>query len=150
MVDSTFDAELFLNQSVEGESETRYTPIPEGDYIAMIDEKLAMREINDSPVLDVTYVIDDEELRAKLDMERLTVRQSIFLDIDETGNIALGTNKNVKLGRLREALGQNTSGQTWNPGMLAGAGPLKIKVIQRPDTNDPTIIYNDVRGTTSM
>ena len=83
-------------------------------------------------------------------MERISVKQSLFLDIDGSGALAFGANKNVKLGKLREALGQNNPGQSWNIQMLAGAGPLRIKVGSRPDKNDSTIIYNDVKATAAL
>ena len=46
-----------------------------------------------------------------------------------------GSNKNVKLGRLREALGQNKNGQAWSFGMLKGAGPIKVSI--EPDKKNP-------------
>ncbi|KKN74519.1 hypothetical protein LCGC14_0389360 [marine sediment metagenome] len=147
---STFDAESFMSQAVDGEMETRYTPIPDNNYVAMLSDKLTLREVNDSPVVDVLYIIDDEELRAKMDVEELIVKQSLFTDVNDDGRIAFGTNKNVKLGRLRAALGQNVAGQTWNFQMLAGAGPVRIKVGHRPDKNDPTIVYNEVNAVASM
>ena len=147
---STFDAESFMSQTVDGEMETRYTPIPDNDYIAMLSDKLTLREVNDSPVVDVLYIIDDEELRAKMDVKELIVKQSLFIDVNDDGSLAFGMNKNVKLGRLRAALGQNVAGQTWNFQMLAGQGPVRIKVGHRPDKNDPTVVYNDVNAVSSM
>jgi hypothetical protein len=149
--ESTFDAANFLDNKVEGESETRYTPIPEDDYVAMIsDDALVLREINDSPAVDVIYVIDAPELAEQMQMERISVRQTLFLDIDADGTLAFGPNQNVKLGKLRDALGQNKASQKWNFRMMEGAGPVKIRVGKRPDKNDPTVIYNDVKAVTSM
>ena len=146
MPESTFDPQTFLNVEVEGEMEVRYTPVPEGDYISTIDE-IAVREVQGgSIVLDVTHLIHDEALAEKMGMDRLTVRQGIFLDIEPDGRIALGPNKNVRLGRLREAVGQNAPGP-WNFQMLKGAGPLKIAVSISPDKEDETIKYNRVDRT---
>ena len=148
---STFDAENFLDSSIDGQSETRYTPIPDGEYVAMIDDTpLKLREINSSPVVDVTYIIDDPDLAEKMSLDRLSVRQTLFLDIGADGTLAFGANQNVRLGKLREALGQNKAGQKWNFRMIQGAGPVKIKVGSRPDKDDPTIIYNDVNGVAKM
>ena len=44
----------------------------------------------------------------------------MFLDMDENGDLELGKGKNVDLGRLREALGQNTGGN-WSPSQLVGS-----------------------------
>lgn len=142
---STFDEDVFLNTEIKEPMETRFTPVPDDDYLAFIDDNLAFRRVNDSPVVDVTYILSDcDALKEKLGMERLTVRQSLFIDVDGQGRIVFGPNKNIRLGRLREALGQNKAGKPWSFAHLKGAGPVKIHVIQRPDKNDPTVIYNDV------
>ena len=144
--DSTFDPQTFMAQETDGAMETRYTPVPADDYTATIDD-VDVRDVGGGQVvLDVTHLIHDSELAEKMGMERLTVRQGIFLDIEPNGVIALGPNKNVKLGRLREAIGQNKPG-SWNFQMLKGAGPLRIAVSIKPDKEDPTILYNRVDKT---
>lgn len=147
--ESTFDPSTFMNTEVEGEMETRYTPIPANDYNANVDEidvRSVTTDQGESIVLDVTYRIHAPDLATEMGMERLTVRQGIFLDIEANGSIALGANKNVKLGRLREAVGQNGPGP-WNFQMLVGAGPLVISVSTRPDKKDESIVYNNVDKT---
>jgi len=143
--DSTFDPATFMAQETAGPMETRYTPVPTDDYTATIDD-VGVRETGDAIVLDITHLIHDAELAEKMGMDRLVVRQGIFLDIEPNGVIALGPNKNVKLGRLREAVGQNKPGP-WNFQMLKGAGPLRISVSIKPDREDPTILYNRVDKT---
>ena len=142
---STFDPSSFMAQETSGEMETRYTPVPADDYTSTIDA-IDVREVGDSVVLDVTHLILDSELAKKMGMEQLLVRQGIFLDIEPGGAIAIGPNKNVKLGRLREAVGQNTSGP-WSFQMLKGAGPLRISVSIKPDKEDPSVLYNRVDKT---
>lgn len=137
---SNFDPQAFLTGEVQGEMETKYTPVPEGDYTAFI-HSVAAREVNDSPVLDVVYKIIDEGLQATMNMDEIFVRQSIFVDVDGNGAMQFGPNKNVKLGNVREACNQNGKGK-WAPKLLEGAGPLLIKVTQRV-TEDAT--YNDVK-----
>jgi len=139
---STFDADTFLGTETDQAMDTHFKPVPEGEYTAMIDTVVA-KEVNDTPVLDITYVILDDELKVTMNMDRVSVRQSIFIDMDENGIIALGDNKNVKLGKLREALGQNSG--TWSPRMLVGAGPVKIKTVNKPDKDDPETIYSNVQ-----
>ena len=46
---TTFDPDLFMSQEVEGEMETKYTPVPDGDYISTIDDKLELKEVNGTP-----------------------------------------------------------------------------------------------------
>lgn len=146
---STFDPATFEETAVESAMEVRFTPIPEGNYEAFID-KYALRELDKGGVIcDVHWNIIDEDLKAKMKLENITVRQGIFLDIEDDV-LALGPNKNIKLGRLREALGQNQTGQPWTLTQLNGAGPVIISVTKRPDKNDPTIVYNDVGRITAV
>ena len=142
---STFDPSAFEETVIEQEMETKFTPVPEGEYQAFIEE-LDFRMVNESPVIDVTYRIIDDELAAQLNLQQITVRQGIFLDADIVdGKLVMqqGANKNIRLGRLREACGQNTAG-AWQFSMLKGAGPLKVMVTQNVDKNDPSVVYNNV------
>lgn len=145
---STFDPATFMNQETAGVMETRYTPVPADDYTSTIDD-VVVREAGDSILLDVTHLLHAPELAEKMGMERLTVRQGIFLDISANGVLELGPNKNVKLGRLREAVGQNKPGP-WNFAKLKGAGPMKISVSIKPDKEDATILYNRVERTLAL
>jgi hypothetical protein len=138
---STFNADTFLGMETDAPMETHFQPVPEGEYNAMIDTVVA-KEVNDSPVLDVTYILLDEDLKKSMNMDRVSVRQSLFIDVESDGRIALGPNKNVKLGKLRDALDQNSG--TWTPRMLIGAGPLTVKTKNTPDKNDPENVYSNV------
>lgn len=139
---STFDPDSFLDTNVEGALSTHIVPIPEGEYQAFISDVKA-RQAKESRILDVHYKILDSELEKKLGREEVTVRQSMFLDFTEDGALDNSEGKNVRLGRLREAVGQNT-GKRWSPRQLVGAGPVLIKVTQRVDKEDSEQIYNDV------
>lgn len=136
-----FNPETFMNTEVDQSNVTTYTPIPEGEYMGFIDEAQAV-EVNGSMAIDLTWVLTDEELKKKLSMERVTVRQRIFIDLDDAMNIEFGENKNVRLGRLRDALGQNKPGRKWQPSMLRGAGPAVLKIVQNAGkdkiTGEPT------------
>lgn len=151
---STFNPEEFLNTQVDTSFDTKRTPIPErDDYIAVIgsgEKDVLPRVAKDRVILDITWEILDDALKASLRLPRITVRQSVFLDLDENGKLAKGTNANVQLGRVRDALGQNQPGQAWSPRLLKGAGPAKLKVGQRPDDKDASVIYNDVLAVTKL
>lgn len=140
---SEFHPDNFLDTEMDDALEDVYTPIPEADYMALVDDIKMRTTKADQQILDVTYDILDEDLKTKMDTEKVIVRQSLFLDIDN-GVLALGSNKNIKLGKLRAALGQNVQGKPWSPRLMKGAGPIKIHVTQRPDKDDPEIVYNDV------
>lgn len=149
MSDSTFNSEEFLDVEVQGQMETAYTPIPEGEYPAFIKD-LKSRDVNDQKVIDIVWQITDEQVAAELSIDEPTVRQTIFLDLEESGALQFGPNKNVQLGRLREALGQNNPNEPWSFRRLVGAGPCILKVGHRVDKNDPSKVYNDVQRVTSQ
>ena len=142
---STFDEDVFLSTEVSEPSETKFTTVPGDVYTAYIDDELTFREYNEAPICDVRFILTGvDELTKKLNMDRLSVQHSLFIDVDKQGRLAFGVNKNVALGRLREALGQNKSGKPWSFQLLKGAGPVKITVVQRPDKNDPETMRNRV------
>lgn len=151
--DSTFDPDTFMSAEVTGEMSTKFTPIPEGEYVATIDDIKIRAVKNGGRVLDVSWNIMDDNLKQTMNMEKIVVRQGIFLDVEPNGALSLGPNKNVRLGRLREGLGQNKPGQPWNFRMLKGAGPAKISVSQRSEQKEgesEPVIYNDVLKVTPL
>lgn len=127
---SAFDPDTFLSQEVTGSSEVKYTPVPIGEYQAYVDD-LEMSSYNDQPILQVIYAILNEDLKTNLGLEKPTVRDSIFLDVNPDQSLQFGPNKNVKLGRLREAVNQNDPKKKWNFNMLRGMGPVNIMVDHR-------------------
>ena len=116
---STFNADLFMETEVEGELETEFTPIPEDEYKAVIKEIKADTTPKGSPLLELIWIVDSQEVRDLIGMEEPTVRQTIWLDINEQGAMEFGKNKNIGLGKLREALGQNT-GAAWSINKMLG------------------------------
>lgn len=147
---STFDPDSFLNEAVDGALSTAPEPIPEGEFLAVIgmdDKSIQVRQTaKGSTILDVTWEIQDGDLAEKLGRQKITVRQSIFLDMTPNNTLDRSKGKNVQLGRLRAALGQNDPMKPWTFGSLKGAGPAMIKVTQRTNPDDESIIYNDVKG----
>jgi hypothetical protein len=138
-----FDPNMFLNSEVTGEMETQYSPIPEGEYNAFIEKVEPRVTTTGRAIMDVHWKVDapgNEEANER------QVRQSIFLDLTEQGTLDRGKNKNVQLGRLRDALSQNGP-QPWNPGMLSG-GVAKVLVKHR--AGDDGAIFTDVKGVTKI
>lgn len=143
----TFNPQEFMNASVEGANDTHYVPIPEGEYPAVIDA-LSEPAFTDKGniYIHVTWSIDSEPLRKQMDREKVTIRQTIWLDLDKEGKLDRGKGKNVPLGRLREAVGMN--GATFKFPSLVGL-VARIKVSQRLD-KDSGEIFNDVKATTKL
>lgn len=141
-----FNPDTFANSVIEGEMDTKRTPVPIGEYTAIIED-FKPRTAKDSALLDITYMIDDAGVKQALGRDKVTCRQSIFLDIDESGGLDRGPGKNIQLGKLREAVGQNGP-SAWSPSMLVGQ-TLKVKVTHRsnPETGD---IYDQITGTSRL
>ena len=117
---TTFNADAFMATEVEQELETEFTPIPEKDYPALVKEIKPSVTPNGSPKMDVFWIIDDQEVRTLLGHDEPMAKQNIWLDFHPTtGALEFGKNKNIGLGRLRDALGQNT-GKPWKPSDLLG------------------------------
>ncbi len=142
---TTFDPDLFMHSEVSSPNEVHYTPLPEAEYEdAYVDTVANPRKAGESVVMDVFFEIKNEDVRAALDREKVTSKLSVWLDFDEYGGLAFGENKNVTLGRLREALGQNT-GEPWSPSMMIGCGPCKVLVVHKTDKEDPTIKRDQIK-----
>lgn len=116
---SQFDPDMFMNQVTTDSTDTKFTPVPVGEFKAVIADVKAAKA-GDKPVLNITWNVDSDEARAATGMDKPQVRQTIWLDLTEQGGMDMGKGKNVGLGKLREALGQNRAGQPWSPGMLNG------------------------------
>lgn len=148
-----FDPNTFLDQQETGASSTYIEPIPAGEYTAVV-RSTDVREIETkrgkSQILDITWELQDQDLKVSLDRESVTARQSVFLDLTPEMRLDMGKGKNVQLGRVREALGQNDPGRPWSVRNLLGAGPVLIRITQRADDNDTDRIFNDVKAVSRL
>jgi len=144
---SAFNPDTFLDTSVETPFETVRTTVPAKDgYTGQIDDvkvRIVESKQGTRAILDVFWELIDDELKQALNLNKVIVRQSIFLDFDETGKLAKGVNQNIVLGQVRDAAKQN-SVSAWAPRMLKGAGPCRLKVSERVDDKNVAIKYNDV------
>lgn len=109
----SFDPEAFKHTEIDDSMDTEIIPPDEGVYTAKVDrwniEGGTSQNGFNWARLDVTWELDDADgsQQQKTGRDKLTGRQSIFLDLTEDGQIDTGKGKNVQLGRLREALGLN-------------------------------------------
>lgn len=145
----SFDADAFLSLTIDQPLDTRRTPVPEGEYSATIKDVkprtgTSKKDGSEFLIMDVTWEIDDVtgEVKAVTGRSPATVGQSLFVERNSGGGIATGTGLNLRLGRLREAVGQN-SGGAWAPSMLKGC-VARIQVGHRLDDKDPSIVYDEV------
>lgn len=139
-----FDPDTFMQQTIDTPLETEYVLVPVGEYVATIDDftSEAVEQIQfdykkgaraGTPgvmtKLSLPFVLQDEAVKAELGRDKVTISKQIILDMDDTGGLDFGKNKNVELGRIRAATGQNDPGTPWSIGKLRGAGPVMVKVV---------------------
>jgi len=148
----SFDPDSFLNTDVTGELSTEYTPIPVGEYAAVIDsvgakEVVSQKNGNTYRFLEVQYIIDDADVREQTGMDSPKARQSMILDFTDAGTLDLGKGKNVHLGKLRAACNQNDPSKSWNFSMLEGQA-VKVNVKHRITDDGST--FAEVKGVTNL
>jgi hypothetical protein len=152
----TFDADAFMQTTVDDAMSTQLQGVPEGEYTVVIGDfdSTAFKTVTttvkatggqlDRPVLEVPFVIQDEALKLKLGREQITHRETYWLDFGPDGKLDTGPDKNVRLGQLRSALGQNSKGVPWAPTMLRNMGPLRIVIKTTSDKRDPEKKYTNI------
>lgn len=139
---SNFDPDTFMQQTVDAPLDTEFKICPEGEYPAMIDDfdSSAFEQIEfeykkgpragqpgTMTKFSCPFIINDESVKQLLNRDKVVISKQLILDIAETGGLDFGTNKNVALGQIRDAVGQNTSGP-WSISQLRGAGPVMVKI----------------------
>lgn len=144
-----FDPNQFLNSTVSSPMSTSIPPVPEGEWTAMIDDSDKFVEFREAdtkngprPICTVWFKIVDDKCRALAGRDNIRVKQDIWLDL-VNGSLDTSQGKNIRIGQLRSALNQNDVG-SWSFGLIRGAGPVKVKTIQRPNEKDPTSPYSEV------
>lgn len=142
----SFDAQSFLDATTTDSNATSLDPIPEYEYSAVItdvDVASGISQKNDQPWtrLDLKVEIQDPLLAEKLNRVPVS-KMGIMLDTTEGGGLATGPNKNVTLGRVREALGLNQPGQPFSPRMMIGR-QCKVAIKHREYNGQ---IFDEVRS----
>jgi hypothetical protein len=123
------NTEEFLLTTTDESLDEFLDPCPPGDYlfiagkpsVATFTYKKGERVGETGYQLVIRWDCQDQGVLAQLDRDKVTVRHSMLLDVTPDGEgLDMGKGKNVGLGQLRAALGQNTPGQTWSPNMIEG------------------------------
>lgn len=163
----SFDAQEFINATSEGPMSTSIPQCPEGVYTFVVDGDGDIanwfREIEwkdkktgadkSAPAARIPCVCTDDGVKRQLGREKVVVGYDFFLDMKTGANgkkvLDNDEGKNVKLGQLREALGQNNGPfQGFMP--FRGAGPFLGKVSHRSDPKDPSIKYAQIDRVTKL
>lgn len=150
--DNTFDVSEFLGSAApSGGMSTEIAQPSEGTYKLQITTPDRwtgkVLDSNDGgparKIVRILFEVLDDAVRAQLEREHVYVPKDFWLDFDETGQLSTSKGKNVDLGRLRTALGQNTD-PSWTMAKLADQLVLG-RVGLRADKKDPSRKYAEVQ-----
>lgn len=133
----TINTEEFLQTTTDSVLDDHLDPCPEGEWLAMagkpdvrtFEYKSGDRAGETGYRMVIKWDVQDQEAKAAVDRETLSVTQSVLLDLTDDGTgLDMGKGKNIGLGQIRTALGQNTPGSAWSPAMIEGqVAKLKVK-----------------------
>ena len=111
-----FNPENFLDDEVGGPMSTERELIPADTYrncyvkdVKVQEGIIGKGERAGKPWarLNLVWVIDDQALRDKLNRAEVTITQGLMLDLDDNDRLDTRKGRNVRLGRVRKALGLN-------------------------------------------
>ena len=100
-------------------------------------------------VADIIWELLDDRLKEALNMQKITCKQSLFLDLTPEKQLDMGKSKNIALGKVREALGLNDKKKDFFLGLLIG-NTAKVQVVHEPNEQDPTSPYSKVNRVAPM
>ena len=131
---SFFDEATFLNSTVEAAFDTQRLLVHKGAYPGLIVEVKPRQNAGQKDPSKMYTSLDFQvdlqlpaDVQASAGFESPVVRRrySIMVDMNDSGTgLDFGKGKNVGLGQLREAVGQNEPSKPWSPVMLLSQGAL--------------------------
>ena len=148
-----FDAQNFMNQVFEDANDDKRVICPAGEYMAQIKKveaksgAIGKGERIGEPwaSLNIQWDVTDPAVLALTKRDSVIVFQSIMLDLTPNGGLDMSEQKNITLGQLRTAVGQNRKGQPWQPAQLTGQ-MAKVRVKHVPGFKNPEELQAEVSG----
>jgi len=158
-----FNPQEFMNQTINAPMAIAIKPCPEGEWQAIISTKIPVVEwfseatwkdkttgqTKSQPTVKIPVEIIDERAKTLLGRNSIMVNYDAFLDLLPNGHLDTGEDKNVRIGALREALGQNQS-PGWTFPNLFGAGPFMAKVVHQKDERRPDDVFAKISRVTRL
>lgn len=144
-----FNPDLLKTGAVSGSFSTSLPPMPEGEYPFTVTGVEVKNPKADVVIAEYSCETYDDAVCTATGMTPSRTRYACFLDLDEVGMLAVGEGKNVGLGKLREAVGQNDDDTPWTMEMPVGQSFLGL-VRQRVDDKDATRIYAEIKQLSPM
>jgi hypothetical protein len=130
----SIDLEALIGAPITEKLDTQFEVTPAGEYVAMISDRTPVKDWfrtvrvrdQDVPQCNILFIISDAEIAKAIGRREATSRLTLWLDVVEDGSrLDTGRGKNVGLGALRKALGQDED-MEWSFQKLVGAGPIRI------------------------
>lgn len=142
-----FNAEEFMNAVYTEATSTRIPVLPVGRYTGVIrfpETPIASgtSERTGQPWWRLDLFLD---IVTPIEYAKRSVRTGIMLDINERGLLDNSEDRNIRLGRLREAAGLNDPKVPFKLRDLEGR-IVAFQLDHRVDASDPTRVYEDVKG----
>lgn len=144
------EAQNLMDQALE-ENATRRDPLPIGETVAQIMEMKFTSDVSKKTNqpwtrLDCKLEITDPEYLAMVPNapEKVVTNLGIMIDMNN-GQIATGPNKNIRLGRLRDAAGVNGKPLSALNGQF-----IRITIGQKPHPTEADVILDEVTGYTKV
>lgn len=154
----SFNPESLLDITVDAPLSTRENLVPESEYEGEIKSVKGRQTTSDKGTynwLDVSVELAGNQMTPNgqtitqvVGRPNALVNYSMILDINDAGGLSAEQGKNVSLGRLREAVGQNKSGP-WTPRNLVGCR-ARFTIKHRFDKNDPSKVYQEARSVKAL
>lgn len=149
----SFDPNLFMQSVVNDANATSLPLIPQGDYVGTIaDLKPTTGKVKDGDRmgedwygLEFNIICEDPKVLLG-DQKVRKIRFNTYIDLNANGGLSTDPDRNITLGRIREATGLNVPGQPFAPYMLEGR-TIRFSVgTPRTDSKDPTKQYDNISG----
>lgn len=123
---SVFDAQTFAQMTFTDANSTESTPIPVGEWVFQIEkaEVKTWQKREDPSVAGLKLLLtlsnEDPAITAITGRKTNKLIYELMLDLTDAGGLDFGKGMNIRLGRLREAVGLNKPGQPFSFDMLIG------------------------------
>ncbi len=141
---SGFNAEDFLYTETEQELDTKFIPVPQGDYdaqcakVEVLSGDSEKTESGKYAMLKLSWEITDPSVKDVTQRDVNRVTQTVFLDLTSDAKLDFGPQKNIGLGRLYSAVGLPTKGSS--PKQVEGQF-AKVRVKHTPIKDTDPIEY---------
>lgn len=150
---SQFDPVAFAQSTFTEANSTESIPIPAGEFPGLAEkvEIVGWQSKDGSKAglkLQIIWNIADDAVREVTGRAENKVRQDIMLDLTDTAMLDMSKGMNVRLGKLREAVGLNRPGMPFSFDQIQGQ-MAKLKIGHRVG-DDPSEIFAEVKAVAAL